>query len=58
MAIPWLSIELAESVEPGVYRAMPPDLDSLGELWVGYYIELHFEGGTTEEIGWKFPHML
>jgi PhoPQ-activated pathogenicity-related protein len=56
LAIPWQSIELAESAtEPGVYRALPPNLDSLGDHWVGYYIELDFDGNNLDDE-WRFPH--
>jgi hypothetical protein len=40
----WNEIELTES-EPGVYKTLPPDAENLGDKWVGYYIELFYEGG-------------
>ena len=46
----WQEVELAESAtEPGVYRAIPPGLESLGDLWMGYFVQLHFPGGNTDD---------
>jgi hypothetical protein len=56
LAIHWHSIELAESAtEPNVYKALPPDIDTLGDKWVGYFIELTFDADNYANEPFSFP---